>query len=117
MTKADAKVLGYSPTPSLASWWLSALCFSDGLSKIAANSRSRRSVDPHHYRQPGVQGTGAARLLPPEIIDCVGSVTFRPREERQGGMRKAGLPFAKCGAGQLVLSSALTGRPATVSRL
>jgi hypothetical protein len=28
MTKADAKILGYSATPSRASWWLSAGRFS-----------------------------------------------------------------------------------------
>jgi hypothetical protein len=33
MTKADAKVLGYSATPSRASWWLSAGRFSDACTK------------------------------------------------------------------------------------
>jgi len=61
MTRADAKVPGYSATPSRPSWWPSACRFSDGCQKSRPSAGQRRSVDRHHYRQPGVQGTGADR--------------------------------------------------------
>ena len=43
---------------------------------FAALGRSSRSADRHHYRQPGVQGTGAARLTSltvRSISECYGS--------------------------------------------
>ena len=58
-----SRLLRYSATPPRASWWPDlSRSFFRRFAEIAPISRSRHSVEQHHYRQPGVQGAGADRL-------------------------------------------------------